>query len=215
MSSNSYYERYWDPLKKQEGHASNVPTWPIKELDMFYNSIFKFIGKQILDIGSGEGIFLNYLLKKKDFKKLVGLEISQKAIKLAKKGDKSIKYIHGSADNEFSIDSNSFDTVFMTDVIEHLVDIDTSLKEIKRVLKPKGYLIIITPDFNLFKKIIIALFFWERFFYPTNPHIRFFTKNSMDSIMKKRLFKRVYYRWGITWLNIMPQNSYFVYQNNK
>jgi ubiquinone/menaquinone biosynthesis C-methylase UbiE len=215
MSSKSYYEKYWNPLKKQEGHASNVPNWPLRELEIFYNSISKYIGNNILDIGSGEGIFLKYLLTKRKIKKLTGLEISRRAIKIAKRQNKEVEFIQGSADNKYIFKTNSFDTIFMTDVIEHLVDIDFALKEIKRVLKPNGNLIIITPDFNILKKIIIALLFWERFFYPTNPHIRFFTKKSMDGVMKKYSFKRIYYRWGITWFNIMPQNSYFVYQNIK
>ncbi|MFZ2072734.1 MAG: class I SAM-dependent methyltransferase [Minisyncoccia bacterium] len=215
MSTNNYYEKYWNSQKSHDGHAAGVPNWPIAELDMFYRSISHFVGKKVLDVGSGEGIFLNYLITKKKLHKAVGLELSTIAIEKAKKINSKIEYVCGSADDDYPFDKNSFDTVFLTDVIEHLVDIDKTISEIKRILKPNGNVIIITPDFNFLKRIIIAAFFWDRFFYPSNPHIRFFTRKSMDHIMKVNLFNRIYYRWGITWFNLMPQNSYFVYKNNK
>ena len=211
--AKNYYDKYWQGSGDGLGHANNTPKWPEKELVMFYNSIKKYIGKDILDIGAGEGVFLEYLQNSnKGINSFSALEISSVALEKGKKRNPKVKYYLGSADEIYPFLSNEFDTLFMTDVIEHLVDIDEALLECNRILKHEGVLIIITPTFNWLKKIIVASFFWEKLFYPNNPHIRFFTRKSMDSIMKKHGFIRIYYRWGLSWFGIMPQNSYFVYK---
>ncbi len=213
MSNKSYYEKYWKYENDKDGHANSTPQWPIQELEMFYNAIRKFVGKDILDIGAGEGLFLNYLQEvEPNLNKIFALEISEQATIKGKRMNSKVNYIQGSADTIYPFADQKFDTLFMTDVIEHLIDVDQAISECNRILKNGGRLIIVTPVFNWLKKIIIASFFWETFFYPNNPHIRFFTKKSLDRLMQKYKFKRVYYRWGLSWFGIMPQNAYFVYE---
>ena len=45
-------------------------------------------------------------------------------------------------------ENNFFDTILMFHVLEHLDDPVKTLKEIRRILKPNGKLIISTPDFD-------------------------------------------------------------------
>lgn len=216
MSTNNYYEKYWRENCDGSGHVKHVPHWSQNELKMFYDSICGYVGREVLDIGAGEGIFLEYLKKhNKHLEKVCALEISKKAVEKGAERNGDVAYFHGSADDIYPFKDDEFDTLFMTDVIEHLVDIDQAIAESKRVLKTDGNIIIITPVFNWLKKIIIASFFWDKFFYPNNPHIRFFTKKSLDSIMKKNNFKRVFYKWGLSWFGVMPQNAYFVYKKIK
>jgi ubiquinone/menaquinone biosynthesis C-methylase UbiE len=211
--TKNYYEKYWQEKNDSLGHANHTPRWPKQELEMFYASVKNFIGRDILDIGAGEGIFIEYLKKRNsNVENISALEISSKAAEMGGKRNPSVAYFVGSADETYPFADKKFDTLFMTDVIEHLVDIDQAISECDRILKEGGKLIIITPVFNWLKKIIIASFFWEKFFYPNNPHIRFFTKKSMDLIMREHGFERVYYRWGLSWFGIMPQNAYFVYK---
>ena len=215
MKISNYYENYWSQLEnnKHEGHAVNVPEWSQKEIRTFYNSIERYVGKTVLDLGAGEGTFANFLKNNcLRVKNISALEISQNAIKKGKDNYSWLNYIQGSADDVFPFKDNQFDTIFMLDVIEHLVDIDTSLSECWRVLKKGGKLILITPDFNFIKKLIVALIYWEKMFYPNNPHIRFFTRKSMKNIMQKHKFKEVFYKWGLNWFRMMPQNMYTVYE---
>ncbi len=215
MTINQYYEDKWMRRKREKKDKLFADQWPERELCMFYESISKYLGKKILDIGSGDGTVLDYISRRRKVKKMVGLEISKIAIEQAKKKNNNVKYFLGSADDVYPFEKEYFDTLIMTDVIEHIMDINTMLSQCRLVVKREGKLIIVTPVFNLLKKIIIASFFWESFFHPTNQHIRFFTKKSMDLIMRKHGFKRIYYRWGLTWFGIMPQNAYFVYKKIK
>jgi len=212
MSVKSYYEKKWERREQEKEQLAYIGQWQGRELEMFYYAIKTFIGQSILDIGAGDGAILTYIQKQKNILELYGLEISESAIKQGKILNPSIVYIQGSADDKYPFADNKFDTLLMTDVIEHLLEVDSALVQCNRVLRLQGKLIIITPVFNWLKKIIIAAFFWEKFFHPTNQHIRFFTKKSMDVIMKKYGFKRVYYKWGLSWFGIMPQNAYFVYE---
>lgn len=214
MSTKTYYEKYWQSGKNcGDGHVEAVPGWSEWELRMFYESIKEFIGKKVLDIGAGEGIFLEYLQKNHGQQlSLSALELSEAAVEKGRKRNPDVNYNVGSADDKYAFTDEEFDTIFMTDVIEHLVDVDEALSECSRVLARGGKVILITPIFNILKKIIIATFFWEKFFYPNNPHIRFFTQKSLDSIFEKHGFERIYSRWGLTWFKIMPQNGYFVYE---
>lgn len=217
MEKSNYYEKYWnDPQSDNDRHVADIPKWPVEELKIFYLNIKRFIGEDILDIGAGEGIFANFLKDNhKSIRSIEALEISENAIKRGKEKNPWLKYTQGSADAKLPYKEEQFDTIIMTDVIEHLLDVDMTLSECYRILEPGGKLILITPDFNLLKKMIISIFFWEKFFYPDNPHVRFFTRKSMKNIMKKHNFKEVFYKWGLTWYGLMPQNMYTAYEKSK
>lgn len=215
MSVKLYYEKKWERRVEEKKQSIYVDQWPKKELEKFYEAIKDYIGVEVLDIGAGDGFVLDYIQKQRAVVSMYGLEISESAITQGKIKNPNIIYIQGSADDVYPFANDRFDTLLMTDVIEHLLDIDTGLAQCSRVLKKNGNLIIITPVFNWLKKIIIAAFFWESFFHPTNQHIRFFTKKSMDLIMQKHGFERIFYKWGLSWFGIMPQNAYFVYKKVK
>jgi len=90
----------------------------------------KYVRGRILDVGSGSGTLINLLPN--------GIGID-----LAPKHSKSIK-----ADaTKLPFKDGSFNTVFCTEVLEHLCDndLDKTLDEIRRVLSKGGYLIITVP----------------------------------------------------------------------
>jgi len=54
-------------------------------------------------------------------------------------------------------EDNSFDVVFIHNAMHHLFNFeeyDRYIKEVRRVLKPKGYFFIIEPANNLFRKLL-------------------------------------------------------------
>lgn len=102
-------------------------------------------GKKILDVASGEG-YGSYILSKYATS-VVGVDISQDAVKHAsdKYKNNNLSYVLGSAD-ALPLNANEFDVVVSFETIEHLIDHQAMLSEIKRVLKPGGILIISSPD---------------------------------------------------------------------
>lgn len=96
----------------------------------------------ILDLGCGTGGSLPLL---RNWGTVVGLDTSPFALKLA--GRKGMKYaVLGDAGN-LPFTNDSFDLVAILDVLEHLGDDLKALKEIWRVLKPKGAVVFTVPAF--------------------------------------------------------------------
>jgi len=101
---------------------------------------------RILDIGCGDMKFISkFKIKKIDNVKIFGLDISQAAVKNAKKQGINA-YVLDVSEEKFPFSSDFFDISYMGDVLEHLFDPDFTILEIKRVLKPGGYLIVSTPN---------------------------------------------------------------------
>jgi ubiquinone/menaquinone biosynthesis C-methylase UbiE len=108
-----------------------------------YKKVIEYLGevanKKILVLGCGLGEEAIYLALKKG--KIIAIDISNEMLnftkKLAKTNKiKNIKFYKMSTEN-MTFKDNSFDLVLGCNILHH-VDIKTTIKEIKRVLKPNG-----------------------------------------------------------------------------
>lgn len=100
---------------------------------------------RILDIGSSTGTNLR-MLHDLGYKYVEGLDQSDEAIALCKsKGFMNV--ITGNA-CRLPYTDGSFDLVLATDIIEHIDDDISALREIYRVLKPGGKTLISVPAFD-------------------------------------------------------------------
>ena len=106
-------------------------------------------GSRVLDVGCNSGEFMKLL---KDGKKcdVTGVDVSDPVLELAReKGLVAIK-----ADAEaMPFDDHSFDVVILREVLVHLLDPVKALKEIRRVLKPSGFLLGSAPHANLERQV--------------------------------------------------------------
>lgn len=120
---------------------------------------------EVLDFGCGDGFFAETALagikQSTDFN-LIGVDVIESRIKQAqdKKVYDEIRNYDGST---LPFANNSFDTVISNSVLEHIADLDQSILEISRVLKPGGYCLItvMTDKWNQFllgKKILGKLY---------------------------------------------------------
>lgn len=99
----------------------------------------------LLDIGCGSGILIKYLLNTNRRMKLYGLDITPKMVKVAKRkfiNDPSVKITLGSAIH-IPYKDGSFDYVTCASSFHHHPDPLKSIKEMVRVLKPGGKLLIL------------------------------------------------------------------------
>ncbi|SVA25238.1 uncharacterized protein METZ01_LOCUS78092 [marine metagenome] len=213
MTEQSFYERYWgqQPAFKGEGIAELPPEWNEENLERILKFCSDKIQGRVLDVGCGDGFFTAQILQRFNLKNVYGLDISSKAVDLARLKHPKINF-QQSALNHIPEETNSIDSITMIEVIEHLVDIEGTLKELFRVMKPGGILLITTTDFNLLKQVIIAMFFFEKYFYPTNPHIRFFKKSTLADILSKNGFSIIKYAWNGDYLKIMPRGQMILAQ---
>jgi len=101
---------------------------------------------RILDIGTSTGTNLR-LLRELGFTRGEGLDASAEAVRwCAEKGYGKVTQGDVCA---LPFDDASFDLVLATDIIEHVDDDGAALREIRRVLKPGGRVLITVPAFML------------------------------------------------------------------
>lgn len=101
-------------------------------------------GDSVLDVGTGTGVFVPFLLKKIGREgNLVCLDYSEAMLKIARaKGFKgNIRYLCAEIENN-QLDDESFDAVVCYSVFPHFVNKPKALKEINRLLKKGGRLYI-------------------------------------------------------------------------
>lgn len=107
----------------------------------------------ILDLGCGEGYLLSLIPNAQD---VVGLDISNRALGKAKdylKSHPQINLLCGDG-QILCFKDNSFDIVICSEMIEHVPDPKLVIKEIHRILKPNGILVVSIPDEMRIKKIM-------------------------------------------------------------
>jgi len=110
----------------------------------------KMKGLKILDVGCGYGSLMSNLLEKGAY--VVGVDVDKDSFKFATKfmkGKKNAKVILVK-DEKLPFKKNSFDIVFLFDVIEHVNKPAVSIDECCRVLKPGGFVYVeFTPYYSL------------------------------------------------------------------
>ncbi len=133
---------------------------------------------QILDIGAGTGDFLS--VAKNSGWKTVGVEPSDKAKAIAK--SKGVSFVSVTSE----LENHSFDVISMWHVLEHVPDLDKQIKELKRLLKPTGTLIIAVPNFKSFDAKYYGKF-WAAFDVPI--HFWHFSKTAVKLLFEKEEIK--------------------------
>ena len=107
-------------------------------------------GKKVLDAACGAG-YGSYLLKSWGADTVHGLDIDEVTIETAKQIFKSPNLFYAACNIEqLPFENNEFDVVVSLETIEHLDDPEQFLKEIKRVLKPDGVVILSCPNDNYY-----------------------------------------------------------------
>lgn len=158
-------------------------------------------GERILDVGCGDAFYLHLLSNLGLKLKLYGSDFDPLALRSAKINLKNKKIIFKQADlmKKLPFKDNFFDKVVMSEVAEHLPDDVKGMKEIFRVLKPKGILCLTVPNANYplmwdpVNKVMEATTgkhikdgFWAGLWF---NHIRLYTVPQMKKVLEKAKFK--------------------------
>lgn len=174
----------------------------IRKLKIILDLVNKINPEIILDIGCGGGVFVRELKEKF---KIFGCDISLDLLLSIPKDNLKNNFL-ASRVEKLSFKKKTADLIICSELLEHLQELELSLKEIQRVLKKNGYLIITVPNlycydslegkFTIITKIINFINAFRRFLkkeeiykYGYNTHINKFTPNHWKNILKKNKFE--------------------------
>lgn len=133
---------------------------------------------KLLDFGAGTGDFL--LEAKQNNWKAFGIEPSEKAKNIGK--EKGICY----AESLLDFEDHFFDVITLWHVLEHVHDLNGTIAELRRVLKPNGTLIIAVPNFKSYD----ALYYQEYWAaYDVPRHLWHFSRAAIDSLFSVHQMK--------------------------
>ncbi len=132
----------------------------------------------LLDIGAGTGDFLT--VAKNNGWNIKGIEPSEKAKSIAIQ--KGVSF----AESINNLESHSFDVITMWHVLEHVPDLENQIRELKRLLKPNGTIIIAVPNFNSYDAKHYGIF-WAAYDVPR--HLWHFSKTAIKLLFEKEGMK--------------------------
>lgn len=180
--SNDYVSVIYDEKRTPK------TEYPFKLASYLFNRFGMKAGMKLLEIGCGRGDFLDafhklniecygidktdYCKKYKDYLNVTCLDIMK---------------------NKLPYDDNTFDVVFHKSLLEHLYSPDGLMKETYRVLKPKGRVIILTPDWVSQTQV----------FYEDFTHCRPYDVTALNDLLKVYGFTEIktelFYQLPILW----------------
>jgi len=129
----------------------------------------------LLDIGAGTGDFLAYA-KQKGWNAM-GMEPNAKARERAR--NKGISLL----DDTAALPDASFDVVTLWHVLEHMADLDRQLSELKRICKPKGWIVVAVPNYRSYDARHYGAC-WAAFDVPR--HLWHFSKTAIEKLFAEK-----------------------------
>lgn len=177
---------------------SKFPTHPkhlVTQKPWFTSHIEKT--DTVLDLGSGNG--QNAIKAAKVSKKVIGLEINDTLIEIAKatarsKGIKNVSFTRANLEEKLKFRNDYFDKIIFLDVLEHIVKRDQILEEIERIIKPRGLLFLAVPNSQTS---------WKKFqrsagigSYSDPDHKIEFSEKSIKNLISKHGFKIIEFHYG-------------------
>lgn len=143
---------WWPPVKD---HVILFRANPLR-LDYFESFIGSWAGIKVLDVGCGGGYACEHLAHRRAV--VFGTDIMEESLQEANRhaveNSLRIEYRRCSP-THLPYEDNVMDVVTCFDVLEHIPDKQTTLREIYRVLKPGGWLCFDTINKTLLSKAVV------------------------------------------------------------
>ncbi len=155
QTRNALFESYYSTLWQDIHSSKNFEATALGYEESYGQVLPDNKDAALLDFGCGMGHCL-YFLKQKGYKNIKGLEVSPQMAKMAmEKAGVAVDVVTDSIDY-LNTHKETFDCIFMNDVIEHFKkeDIIPHLKAMYAALKKGGTLYVHTPGISGFTSMI-------------------------------------------------------------
>ena len=148
-------------MKPQPNHQEIVEKRGLKALgagisnDAIYNATARVIEEfntsgGVLDFGAGLGHLTNRLVGMKRFQSVAAIDLMAKPDDVAS----SVQWIRADLNGPTPFPAKNFDVVVAIEIIEHLENPRRVLRELSRIVKPGGLLVISTPNSESLRSLL-------------------------------------------------------------
>lgn len=142
---------------------------------------------RLLDVGCGYGFFLSEM-KALSGIKVSGVDVSKTAVSYATGRGLDVRL--GTLDT-IKFDDNAFDAVTMFYVLEHIPDPARALREVRRILKPGGALLLRLPHTTPIVRIL-SIFGIRNNLYDPPFHLNDFSAKTIGALLTKTGFENIH-----------------------
>ena len=143
-------------------------------------------GERVLDLGCGTGEFTASLAAAGAAP--IGVEVAQGALGRARSRHPDVEFCLAPTEGPLPLEDCSFDMVWASEVIEHVADTARWLSEIRRVLRPRGRLLLTTPSHGRMRIVLGGI---ERYSEPLGDHLHLYTRRSLAQTLGELGFGEV------------------------
>jgi ubiquinone/menaquinone biosynthesis C-methylase UbiE len=144
-------------------------------------------GKTVVDLGCGDGQW-SIEISNHHNPKLIGIDYNDLRLERYKQHIPGAEAKFGSC-LEIPLDDNTADVVMFHQVLEHIPQPVDALKEVYRVLKPGGWLMLSVPNEGTWLKQQVQYRWLEPHALKSTDHVNFFTASSLRNILRNNGFK--------------------------
>lgn len=210
-------KEFYERVHAQEEYTVQGPFLPqlhLSKLAKLRNIFLKYIpsGSKVLDLACGRSLFTEI---EKDWEfQVFSFDIDRNLILHRAQVCPQNQWMVADAVS-IPFRNQSFDALFAGEIIEHLSDTIQALREWSRVLKPKGLLILTTPNNKRLSNLI------DGSTRPISPdHLHELSYNELkDELLPKAGFyiievKGVYLELLLNWLSRQPKYDYLQRKGN-
>jgi 2-polyprenyl-3-methyl-5-hydroxy-6-metoxy-1,4-benzoquinol methylase len=141
---------------------------------------------KILDVGCGTGLNSSFLAGAGH--SVTGIDLSPAAIeKYRERGLDG--FVCDMEEGPTPFPDNSFDLVYVSEIIEHCADTTVFLRELQRLTKPGGKMLLSTPNSAFWPYRILGLLGQTPSEFQHPGHVRFFSKRSLAAAITEAGFE--------------------------
>jgi SAM-dependent methyltransferase len=166
-----YYEDLWERLPAE----LELPSFERRRAFLLASV---HPGDGVLDVGCGAGEFTAALAD--GGARVIGVEVAEAAVARARSRHPTLDFRLVPFDGPLPFEDGSFELVWASEVIEHVADTARWLSEVRRVLVPRGRLLVTTPSHG---RLRVALGGVERFSEPLGDHLHLYTRGSLETLL--------------------------------
>ena len=174
----SFFDFYEDYAKKGFVQVNS------KKVDKI---ALKFLKSPVLDLGCYYGRKTKWLAE--HFDKVDGCDISKTALSKAKRNNPKLNFFQCDFGKKNLKTKKKYNSIFATEIIEHIFDTQTFLKNCSNALNKNGILFITTPNVVNYSNRIRLLYGNDVFISGDKAHIRFFNPKTIVKEIEQAGFK--------------------------